>query len=626
MSASSLLTPDHAWAYLPDGRGNSYYANLTTGETSWERPASLDRPATGSGAPSPRRYSVKKVGALAVAAAIWREYMSEEHGQVYYYNETTGETAWVIPADDDDDIEEDEAVEDTEATREATREANAEEEAAKAAAKAEKIAARRLKILAEIESTESSYVSSLRTLMKVYVEPLRMVQNAPRGVIFTAAELDAIFLNVQMIAKVNEEFLEELHQEPDVAKTFAQFAKKFSGVYKRYVNDYETAEKLLIKIGKSTAKSDADKHRYLTNAKSHPDAKSLDLRSFLIQPVQRVPRYEMLLKDLIAHTEVDHPDHAPLQEALERISAVAKLTNQFKGEGDDYNHLRSVFDRFTDSDAEKLKADLLALGRRLIKEGECQKARLSHLQRRQLFLLNDELIYAASSLKGLVLKGRIKLHDGARVESLPRTEEFPHAFAIVEKGGKGYTWLADSLEDKDAWFRALDGCIRKGSGPSIAVAGGDLLSDIKAKPLQARIFVVQAGGTLTKYNKRDGKSAMRWVLVTLDKMGAADLIRWGDPKTKECKSEAKLQEATAILHGAKSSAFFRMQGTKKDRDWLCFSVVFRERTLDFAAASAEALLDWYLALAALIPHSSEPVLDERALRQRIEQMATAAGA
>ena len=400
MSASSLLTPDHAWAYLPDGRGNSYYANLTTGETSWERPASLDRPATGSGAPSPRRYSVKKVGALAVAAAIWREYMSEEHGQVYYYNETTGETAWVIPADDDDDIEEDEAVEDTEATREATREANAEEEAAKAAAKAEKIAARRLKILAEIESTESSYVSSLRTLMKVYVEPLRMVQNAPRGVIFTAAELDAIFLNVQMIAKVNEEFLEELHQEPDVAKTFAQFAKKFSGVYKRYVNDYETAEKLLIKIGKSTAKSDADKHRYLTNAKSHPDAKSLDLRSFLIQPVQRVPRYEMLLKDLIAHTEVDHPDHAPLQEALERISAVAKLTNQFKGEGDDYNHLRSVFDRFTDSDAEKLKADLLALGRRLIKEGECQKARLSHLQRRQLFLLNDELIYAASSLKG----------------------------------------------------------------------------------------------------------------------------------------------------------------------------------------------------------------------------------
>lgn len=196
------------------------------------------------------------------------------------------------------------------------------------------------------------------------------------------------------------------------------------------------------------------------------------------------------------------------------------------------------------------------------------------------------------------------------------------------------------------------------------MAGGDLLSDIKAKPLQARIFVVQAGGTLTKYNKRDGKSAMRWVLVTLDKMGAADLIRWGDPKTKECKSEAKLQEATAILHGAKSSAFFRMQGagrsarrgictslspssdptplaphrralapastsfagTKKDRDWLCFSVVFRERTLDFAAASAEALLDWYLALAALIPHSSEPVLDERALRQRIEQMATAAGA
>ena len=49
------------------------------------------------------------------------------------------------------------------------------------------------------------------------------------------------------------------------------------------------------------------------------------------------------------------------------------------------------------------------------------------------------------------------------------------------------------------------------------------------------------------------------MLVTLNKMGKADLIKWGDPKSKECKSEAKLYEATALLHGAKSSAFFKMQ-------------------------------------------------------------------
>ena len=36
--------------------------------------------------------------------------------------------------------------------------------------------------------------------------------------------------------------------------------------------------------------SDKEKHRYLEVCKTHPDAHGLDIRSFLIQPVQRVPR------------------------------------------------------------------------------------------------------------------------------------------------------------------------------------------------------------------------------------------------------------------------------------------------------------------------------------------------
>eukprot|EP00964_Phaeocystis_antarctica_P092514 scaffold59530_cov68-Phaeocystis_antarctica.AAC.1 len=58
----------------------------------------------------------------------------------------------------------------------------------------------------------------------------------------------------------------------------------------------------------------------------------------------------------------------------------------------------------------------------------------------------------------------------------------------------------------------------------------------------------------------------------------------------------KLGDAIALLHGAKSSAFFKQQHAKKDQDWLCFSLVFKGRgTLDFAATNADALLDWYLA-------------------------------
>lgn len=123
---------------------------------------------------------------------------------------------------------------------------------------------------------------------------------------------------------------------------------------------------------------------------------------------------------------------------------------------------------------------------------------------------------------------------------------------------------------------------------------------------------------LTKYNKRDGKHALRWVYVS----PAADKILWGDQKTRECKSEAKLSDATALLHGAKGSAFFKQQGSRRDEDWQCFSIVFKERTLDFAATNGPILLDWYLALAAIIPKSTEKLLDEAELRERICSMMT----
>jgi hypothetical protein len=48
--------------------------------------------------------------------------------------------------------------------------------------------------------------------------------------------------------------------------------------------------------------------------------------------------------------------------------------------------------------------------------------------------------------------------------------------------------------------------------------------------------------------------------------------------------------------------------------------VSKERTIDFAADRPDVLMDWYLALASLIPQSKEPLLDESALRTRIEGM------
>ena len=51
-------------------------------------------------------------------------------------------------------------------------------------------------------------------------------------------------------------------------------------------------------------------------------------------PVQRIPRYEMLLKELCKTTPDDHPDHKDLQAALSSIKQAAQGINEAKRTGE----------------------------------------------------------------------------------------------------------------------------------------------------------------------------------------------------------------------------------------------------------------------------------------------------
>lgn len=64
-----------------------------------------------------------------------------------------------------------------------------------------------------------------------------------------------------------------------------------------------------------------------------PDAKDLrqlNLLAYLITPVQRLPRYELMLKDLLRHTWLEHPDKQNLQLALDSIRAEIVDLNESK--------------------------------------------------------------------------------------------------------------------------------------------------------------------------------------------------------------------------------------------------------------------------------------------------------
>lgn len=54
----------------------------------------------------------------------------------------------------------------------------------------------------------------------------------------------------------------------------------------------------------------------------------LDISGYLIMPIQRIPRYILLLEDFRKHTKEDHPDYESLGSAIELVKKVAQDVNE----------------------------------------------------------------------------------------------------------------------------------------------------------------------------------------------------------------------------------------------------------------------------------------------------------
>jgi hypothetical protein len=78
-----------------------------------------------------------------------------------------------------------------------------------------------------------------------------------------------------------------------------------------------------------------------------PRSSKLGLASYLILPIQRIPRYQLLLRDLIQHTEPTHHDYSDLQTAEEKIRQVAVHLNEAMKIIDATNELLRVQQSFT---------------------------------------------------------------------------------------------------------------------------------------------------------------------------------------------------------------------------------------------------------------------------------------
>eukprot|EP01090_Pellita_catalonica_P010052 TRINITY_DN2138_c0_g1_i4.p1 TRINITY_DN2138_c0_g1~~TRINITY_DN2138_c0_g1_i4.p1 ORF type:complete len:583 (+),score=61.55 TRINITY_DN2138_c0_g1_i4:174-1922(+) len=284
------------------------------------------------------------------------------------------------------------------------------------------------------------------------------------------SNIDAILaLNLILLTRL-EERVDAWSNQQNIGDIFVHMAPHLK-MYSKYCNNYDHAVALL-DLYSNTYNLFAD---FLRTCRDFPEAKSLSLHSFLIMPVQRTPRYIMLLADLHANTWESHSDYADItlgREGMEHIAdhidtelQVANTVNTFlrlqKNAGVDVSNL--------------IKAH-----RVVVKEGRLK--RILSLEKRKLLILllfNDLLIIAGIKKKGKFKKKLAVLpFAGLWFKDCEDSENFPASFYIVGPF-ETYHVAGEDNTEKGTWLTLLQDTVDqyKSAHPKVGAREGNIFRD-----------------------------------------------------------------------------------------------------------------------------------------------------
>lgn len=317
------------------------------------------------------------------------------------------------------------------------------------------------RILEEIVATETFYVRCLDTLVKQYMQPLADSGYGEGGAIVPMEKIYKIFGNLEDIVLVNTELLAQLKTriEDDKSDRVGDIFLNMSfalKIYSRYIGDYDASRQT---INECEAIPRFASFLEATDARVGPNTNNNKMGSLMMMPVQRVPRYEMLLRELVrAKRKLGEEEWMEeLEACMDAVKEVAEQNNE---------RIRVTESKALLYDVQKRFSPKLCLvgpnepTRLMLKEGGVRKAhaRGGTQVACTLILLSDELLYATES-KGrgglLELHRRIDLaHPATAFDDKPNENGLDHAI-VSQSCEKSSIFLCDDAQSKAAWLKAL---------------------------------------------------------------------------------------------------------------------------------------------------------------------------
>lgn len=393
----------------------------------------------------------------------------------------------------------------------------------------------RRQVIEEICSTEQSYVRDIRTLHDYYIAALEDNKHP----IMEDAQIAVFFNNLRQLVMLNSKLLNDLFEimaerkrqrqrrrklrrrreleelstrlslgsakarvvasTTQVAPTptaaslategigavFCRYAPLFK-LYGGYARDYQEVAGLLRSYSQDTRLGDFT--AFLATCKARSNSQK-DFESLLIMPIQRIPRYKLLLERVVKHTPESHPDSAFLQDAVHRVSVAASLINETVR---DQENLASVLQAQTQFFSGQVA--LFTADRRLLKSGKLTKRSTRRQEEVVLHLFNDILLYSS----GVLLTGgyRVRRVVDLKSKAVGVTTQIPESYRALFDAGqqrlrgdcgfvvtsleKTFILFAASPTECEEWVSAISGAIADAQAKHADDSTGETPADAAA--------------------------------------------------------------------------------------------------------------------------------------------------
>ncbi|KAH3745896.1 rho guanine nucleotide exchange factor 17 [Pelomyxa schiedti] len=252
-------------------------------------------------------------------------------------------------------------------------------------------------VISELWTTEKQYIKSLETCLLCFYEPLKRGDYG-----CSPDDLLHLFITLPALAEEGKLFLDSLSERMEtydnatlVGDVFIRYFSKspLARLYSEYIVWHDKATAVFHNLQKLPAFTAWMRQMGTSEATNH-----MILPSYMIMPVQRLPRYLLLLNSLLEVTPPSHIDRENIAKALRIIRDLADTINTRKKEIEAYQKMEALSEKLQDAPVEF--DGVVIPGRSFVHEGPLtylKKNKFLHdgssLEPCYMFLFSDILLW-----------------------------------------------------------------------------------------------------------------------------------------------------------------------------------------------------------------------------------------